>query len=77
MKKILSGLLVLSIVGVQFLALPVNAKIKLFPKTNKNKVTTSQKYQYINIDWWNNFNDSYLTEYINKAIFKYDHRCQY
>lgn len=26
------------------------------------------KYQYINYDWWSNFNDSILTGYIDKAI---------
>ena len=26
------------------------------------------KYEYVNLDWWNNFNDSILTGYINKAI---------
>ncbi len=28
----------------------------------------SFKYEYVNLDWWNNFNDTILTGYIDKAI---------
>ena len=30
------------------------------------------KYEYINLDWWQTFNDDYLTEYIIKAV-QYNH----
>ncbi len=30
------------------------------------------KFDYINMAWWNNFNDPYLTEYIEKAV-NYNH----
>ena len=35
----------------------------------KKPVTTVETmYSYINIDWWKNFNDEYLTDYIIKAV---------
>lgn len=37
-------------------------------KKNKSKTNDSYKYDYVNIDWWNNFNDPVLTGYINQAI---------
>ena len=36
-------------------------------KTEKIK-KTENKYDYINLDWWQNFNDTYLNEYIIKAV---------
>lgn len=35
---------------------------------NKHQKSDDYKYGYVNIDWWNNFNDANLTAYINKAI---------
>jgi NodT family efflux transporter outer membrane factor (OMF) lipoprotein len=32
------------------------------------KLRTKNKYDYINMPWWENFNDEYLTGYINKAM---------
>ena len=32
------------------------------------KCKVSNKYDYINMPWWEDFNDSYLTSYINKAM---------
>ena len=38
-------------------------------KKNKTKVTPQKnKYEYINAEWWNNFNDEYLNEYIARAV---------
>ena len=36
-------------------------------KTEKVK-PTQNKYDYVNLDWWKNFNDPLLTEYIIRAI---------
>lgn len=32
------------------------------------KLKVTNKYDFINMPWWEGFNDSYLTEYINKAM---------
>lgn len=38
-------------------------------KTHKLRAKSDAfKYDYINLDWWNNFNDSILTGYIDKAV---------
>ena len=29
---------------------------------------TADKYSYINLDWWNGFNDEYLNGYIIRAL---------
>ncbi len=70
MKKLLSNILILSLLLGQFSLLPAQAQTKFFSNIgiNKHAVTTNQKYQYMNIEWWNNFNDDYLIEYINKAF---------
>ena len=35
---------------------------------NKKQKSDAYKYAYVNTEWWNNFNDSTLTGYINRAI---------
>ena len=45
----------------------VNTKKYETIKTEKVK-PTSDKYSYINLDWWNSFNDEHLNNYIIKAI---------
>ena len=38
-------------------------------KSHRQRAKSNQfKYEYINYDWWNNFNDDILTGYIDKAI---------
>jgi len=38
-------------------------------KSHKQRIKSdSFKYEYINYDWWNNFNDGILTGYIDRAI---------
>ena len=80
MKKILTLTLLISLTSMNFL--PVIAAVKKenpqsqnTPKVfksmvNKNNTKTSDnyKYEYVNIDWWNNFNDPVLTGYIDRAI---------
>lgn len=75
MKKIIALALLLSFTGVNIA--PVFAddiKISNTPKqfksmVKKNKSTSNDyKFAYINMDWWNNFNDEILESYIEKAV---------
>ena len=76
MKKILSVTLLISLMSMNFLpALASTNKTQSQPKVfksmikkNKSQTNDSYKYGYVNIDWWNNFNDPVLTGYINQAI---------
>lgn len=34
----------------------------------KKKASDEYKYAYVNMDWWKNFNDAYLNDYISRAI---------
>jgi len=50
----------------------INDNIKLEQPSKKEKKNTKvskteNKYDYINLDWWKNFNDPIMTEYIVKA----------
>ena len=50
-------------------ATPKKFESMVKPKKNKKKVVSDEyKYEYVNIDWWNNFNDENLKNYIIKAI---------
>lgn len=42
-------------------------QFKTMVKKNK-KISDEYKYAYINMDWWENFNDKNLTAYIDKAV---------
>ena len=83
MKKILAVTLLLSIIGINSTyAIESSTVLKAGTEENiqKNiyqrikqdkseKVTpTANKYEYINMNWWANFNDEYLNDYIVKAI---------
>jgi NodT family efflux transporter outer membrane factor (OMF) lipoprotein len=70
MRKILSTALTISILGLN--SLPAAAVIepkqfKSMVKANK-KVSNDYKYGYVNLQWWQNFNDPVLNEYIERAI---------
>ena len=43
-------------------------KLSIMKTHNMRKKSEQFKYDYINYDWWSNFNDSILTGYIDKAI---------
>ena len=45
-----------------------NSKVEISKKDSKKITQTQDKFQYININWWKNFNDEYLNSYIIKAI---------
>lgn len=58
-NKNVTLLLILALFFVQIPALSAENKTVL--------TTTAEKTQYINQDWWDNFNDPYLTEYVIKT----------
>lgn len=73
MKKIISTALTLSILSMNFM--PVLAKTNL--KTDTSKLSRkeakvlkakTQRFNYINMPWWEDLNDEYLNEYIIKAF---------
>lgn len=78
MKKIITIALLVSMLGISIT--PVSAKnatnttqnspkvFKSMVKKDKKPKSESYKYDYVNIDWWNNFNDPVLTGYIIKAV---------
>lgn len=75
MKKIVTAILLVSLTGMTFT--PVLAADKTDnnnPKqfksmVKKNKKTSDEyKYAYVNMDFWSNFNDDILNEYIDKAV---------
>ncbi len=75
MKKTLAIALLISMIGMNVAPVLAASNNQSSPKTFKSMIKKSKKqksndykYEYINIDWWKNFNDSNLTGYINKAI---------
>lgn len=78
MKKRVVTLLLASFIMTQVTpvtALAVNDKSSKqtkkvsISKSHKQRAKSNQfKYEYINYEWWNNFNDDILTGYIDKAI---------
>ena len=71
-KKILASALIISFLGLE--TMPVLAiekektKVKLSRKAKKAQAQRESRLDYINIDWWQGFNDQYLNEYILKAF---------
>ena len=65
-KKFVAGILLTSLIGINFCQLPG------FAANKKNKVIKTQiseyRFDYVNTDWWKTFDDEYLNEYIIKAI---------
>lgn len=63
-KKIIAMSLTISLLGINLTPLAAHAR--------KNKVIKTQiteyKFDYINLDWWKNYDDEILTGYIVKAI---------
>lgn len=78
MKKIISTILLASIISVS--TMPVLAvdnlnasaqqpkQFKSMVKKSKNQKSDDYKYAYVNLNWWDNFNDDNLSGYINQAI---------
>lgn len=71
MKKIITTALLTSILSLNIM--PVIAET-VQPKQFKsmavknNKISDDYKFAYVNMNWWDNFNDSLLNSYIQKAI---------
>ncbi|MCQ2957815.1 MAG: TolC family protein [Candidatus Gastranaerophilales bacterium] len=81
MKKLVATTLLVGILGVNFAPVTTYAlqdntnntvKEKKLTRKEKKLLAEEQKKQdklnYINIDWWESYNDEYLTGYIFKAI---------
>ena len=43
-------------------------KIKKQKKVKWTKLQISNKFDFVNLNWWDSFQDDYLTEYIQKAV---------
>ena len=77
-KKVISIALLASLLSMNFM--PVLAaenskettktpkQFKSMVKKSKNQKSDDYKYAYVNMAWWDNFNDTKLSDYINKAI---------
>ena len=69
MKKILSLALVASLVISNTLPILAIEDIKKEKKVKVEKIKpTKNKYEYVNLAWWQGFNDEHLNGYIIKAI---------
>lgn len=75
MKKILAAIVLTSLTGMTFMpALAVQevndntpTQYKSMVKKSK-KVSDDYKYAYVNMDFWGQFNDDILNEYIDRAV---------
>lgn len=90
MKKFISSVLLLSLVGMNIspaqaffkMGVEKSTQIEQSKKADKQlykevksqkdipfrKLKVQNKYDFINMQWWESFNDPYLTEYINRAM---------
>lgn len=77
MKKIITTALLMSMLSMTIMpALAVTEKSSASPKQfksmiSKNKKTQQSddyKFNYVNMNWWGNFNDDLLNGYIEKAV---------
>ena len=70
MKKIIIIALLTSIISLNIMpVLADSPQPKQFKSmVIKNKKTDSDKFAYINMNWWDNFNDDLLNSYIEKAV---------
>ena len=78
MKKIITTALLMSMLSMTIMpAVAVSGKNTTTPKQfksmiSKNKKTQQSddyKFNYVNMNWWGNFNDDLLNGYIEKAVF--------
>lgn len=71
MKKFLS-FIILSSLAISYTVpvMAIESKTTLKAKTEKSKVVkpTEQKYEYVNLEWWKDFNDEILNGYIVRAV---------
>lgn len=79
MKKVISIALLASFISINLMpalaaennntstATPKQFK-SMVSKNKKNQKSDDYKFAYINMNWWDNFNDDLLTSYIQKAV---------
>ena len=75
-RKIISASLLFTLLGMNFSPLPVLAigdknevkTEKISKKEKKLLQAKINKLDYINIDWWNSYNDQYLSKYILDTV---------
>lgn len=60
--------LFISFIILSFMFLNVSPVLALGSKQKKSEAEKSKHLEYINYDWWENFGDDYLKDYILKAI---------
>ncbi len=77
MKKIITTALLMSMLSMTIMpAIAVTEKSSASPKqfksmvskNKKNQKSDDYKFDYVNMNWWGNFNDDLLNEYIEKAV---------
>ena len=74
MKRFISLAIITSIalsytVPVLAIQEPAKDNTKIEKKKESEKIKpTANKYEYINMNWWQSFNDEYLTEYLIRAM---------
>ena len=77
MKKIITTALLVSMLSMTIMpAIAVTEKNSNSPKqfksmvskNKKNQKSDDYKFDYVNMNWWGNFNDNLLNEYIEKAV---------
>lgn len=72
MKKIITIALLTSIISLNiapvFADSPQPKQFKSMVSKNKKAPDDSYKFAYINMNWWDNFNDDILNSYIEKAV---------
>lgn len=71
MKKVIATALLISIVSlnvVPVVAETVQSKQFKSMAVKNNKISDDYKFAYVNMNWWDSFNDDLLNSYIQKAI---------
>ncbi|MCD7739850.1 MAG: TolC family protein, partial [Candidatus Gastranaerophilales bacterium] len=76
MKNIQAILITAGIMAGNFIPVFCIEESEIPQKMSKPQIAavteTENKFDYINLDWWKNFNDPFLCEYIEKAV-NYNH----
>ena len=68
MKKILTIALLTSFLTINITPAVENTPKQFKSMVKKSKISDDYKFAYVNMDWWNGFDDDILNEYITKAI---------
>ena len=72
MKKIITTTLLASLISLNiapvFADSPQPKQFKSMVSKNKKAPDENYKFAYINMNWWDNFNDDILNSYIEKAV---------